>query len=183
MNAEKTDSVLARKPSVAPKYKMESPKFPHPWTLWYHHPDDSDWSQSSYMQVGTVSTPSEFWSLVDGISRDAWENGMFFFMKKGVRPLWDVPENERGGAWSKKVDASETYTIFIDAMVYCVTDRLMQQRKETLQGITVSPKGAFHIIKIWNTDSRNHDKRQLATVSRLRITDDVTYTPHKMRPK
>jgi hypothetical protein len=96
---------------------MESPKFPCPWTLWYHHPDDRDWSPASYMQVGTVETPAEFWSLVDGISRDAWECGMFFFMKKGVRPLWDVPENERGGAWSKKIDAAETYTIFIDAMV------------------------------------------------------------------
>jgi hypothetical protein len=69
------------------------------------------------MQVGTVGNPTEFWSLVDGIPRDAWENGMFFFMKKGVRPLWDAPENERGGTWSKKIDASETYTIFVDAMV------------------------------------------------------------------
>jgi hypothetical protein len=51
---------------------------------------------------------------------------------------------------------------------------MLQQRKETLQGITLSPKGSFHIVKIWNTDSRFQDKRQLATTSRLRITDDVT---------
>lgn len=51
---------------------------------------------------------------------------------------------------------------------------MLQQRKHTLQGITLSPKGPFHIVKIWNTDSHNHDKRQLATTSRLRITDDVT---------
>lgn len=171
------------KKDVASDYNMDAPKFPCPWTLWYHAPDDSDWSQSSYMQVGTVENPTEFWSLVDGIPRDAWENGMFFFMKKGVRPLWDVPENERGGAWSQKVDASEMYTIFVDVMVYCVTGRLMQTHKESLQGVTVSPKGAFHIVKIWNTDARLRDKRQLATTSRLRITDDVAYTPHKMRPK
>ena len=162
---------------------MDASKFPVPWTLWYHDPDNSDWSQSSYMQVGDVGTPTEFWALVDGIPREAWENGMFFFMKRGVRPLWDAPENERGGAWSKKIDAADAYTIFVDAMVYCVCDRMMQQRKETLQGITISPKGAFHIVKIWNSDSRNHDRRQLATTGRLRITDDVTYTPHKMRPK
>jgi hypothetical protein len=111
------------------------------------------------MQVSQVGTPAEFWSVVDAIPKEAFENGMFFFMKKGVRPTWDSPENERGGAWSKKIDASYTHETFIDMMVHCVLGKLLQTHKETLQGITLSPKGSFHILKIWNSASNLNDRK------------------------
>lgn len=151
------------------------------WTLWYHDPENQDYSLASYVQVADVGTPAEFWSVVDSIPKTAWEYGMFFFMKKGIRPLWDVPENEKGGAWSKKVDAQDAHAIFVDLMVHCFTNQLLNTHKETLQGITLSPKGAFHIIKLWNSSTSHHDRRMICSTSRLRIGDDVTYTPHKLR--
>jgi len=160
---------------------MES--FTCPWTLWYHEADCQDYSLESYMQVGEVGTPAEFWSMVDAIPREAYENGMFFFMKKGVRPTWDSPENERGGAWSKKIDASYTHETFVDMMVHCVLGKLLQTHKETLQGITLSPKGSFHILKIWNSASNLNDRKFITQSSKLRVGDDVTYTPHKLRPR
>ena len=33
------------------------------WTLYYHSPEDKDWSPSSYTSVGTVRTLGEFWQL------------------------------------------------------------------------------------------------------------------------
>ena len=160
---------------------MES--FACPWTLWYHEADCQDYSLESYMQVSEVGTPAEFWSMVDTIPKEAFENGMFFFMKKGVRPTWDSPENERGGAWSKKIDASYTHETFVDMMVHCVLGKLLQTHKETLQGITLSPKGAFHILKIWNSVSNLNDRKFITQSSKLRVGDDVTYTPHKLRPR
>lgn len=157
--------------------------FSTPWTLWYHDPENHDYSLSSYIQVCEVGTPAEFWSVVEGVSKEKWESGMFFFMKKGVRPIWDSPENERGGAWSKKVDAADSQQTFVDLMVHCVTNQLLMTHKETLQGITISPKGAFHIIKIWNSDSSQNNRRLIAPTSRMRVADDVTYTPHKLRPR
>ena len=160
---------------------MES--FTCPWTLWYHEADCQDYSLESYMQVGEVGTPAEFWSMVDAIPKEAYENGMFFFMKKGVRPTWDSPENERGGAWSKKIDASYTHETFVDMMVHGVLGKLLQTHKETLQGITLSPKGSFHILKIWNSASNLNDRKFITQSSKLRVGDDVTYTPHKLRPR
>ena len=153
------------------------------WTLWYHDPECHDYALSSYVQVGEVGTPAEFWSMTDSIPKESWENGMFFFMKKGVLPIWDSPENERGGAWSKTVDASDTHTVFVDLMAHCVTNQLLVANKDTLQGITLSPKGAFHIVKIWNSNSSQHDKKTIVSGSKFRVSDDVTYTPHKLRPR
>jgi len=163
---------------------METTKLQYSWILWYHDPESKDYSIESYLKVVDISTIQQFWSIIDSISREAWESGMFFFMRLGFKPLWDAPENEAGGAWSKKIEASKCYDIWIDAMVNCITDEILLNRKETLAGITISPKGPFSIIKIWNTvttlssiDNLNHD------MIHLKIGSDVTYTAHKSRPK
>jgi hypothetical protein len=163
---------------------METTKLQYSWILWYHDPESKDYSLESYLKVGDVTTAQQFWSIVDSISREAWESGMFFFMRRGFKPLWDAPENESGGAWSKKIEAAKAYDIWLDAMINCVTGELLNTRKETLVGITISPKGPFSIIKIWNNtttvstiDNLNPD------MLHLKIAADVTYTAHKSRPK
>ena len=75
---------------------IETTKLQYSWILWYHDPNNKDYSLESYVKIVDVSTPQQFWSVVDVISKEAWESGMFFFMRRGFKPLWDVPENEAG---------------------------------------------------------------------------------------
>ena len=156
---------------------------PVKWVLWYHDPNDSDYSLTGYIRIAEVTSIDEFWSLVDTIQRDAWESGMFFFMREGYRPLWDAPENDRGGAWSKKVDANDTYNVFIDCMVHCIANSFLTKNKDTLVGVTLSPKGQFHIIKIWNTNSTMSDRRTISPTLKMKLGDDIAYKAHNMRPK
>ena len=162
----------------------ETTKFQTSWILWYHDPENHDYSLNGYVRIADLTTPQQFWSVVDSIPKDAWECGMFFFMKAGYKPLWETPENEGGGSWSKKVDISNIQTVFIDLMVHCVTNELLVKQKETLTGITVSPKGQFSIVKIWNTTTSVHERscinHKMPTFS---VGDDVTYTAHKSRRK
>jgi hypothetical protein len=163
---------------------IETTRFQYSWMLWYHDPENKDYSLESYVRVADVSTPQQFWTLVDSIPKEAWESGMFFFMRRGFRPIWDSPENEAGGSWSKKVEASDVYQTFVDMMVHCVTGEIMKTRGETITGITVSPKGQFSIIKIWNTTTAVSDKLLICNnMKGFKITEDVTYTAHKSRPK
>jgi hypothetical protein len=163
---------------------METTRLQYSWDLWYHDPENKDYSLTGYVKIADMNTPQQFWTVVDSISKEAWESGMFFFMRRGFKPLWDAPENEAGGAWSKKVEASEVYNVFVDLMVHCVTNELMSSRKETLVGVTVSPKGPFSIIKIWNTTTTVSDNTYLnSKMGHFKVGDDVTYTPHKSRPK
>jgi hypothetical protein len=59
----------------------DSTPMPNTWVLWYHDPNDNNYSESSYTNIASLSTPAEFWSVIDAISKDAWESGMFFFMR------------------------------------------------------------------------------------------------------
>lgn len=159
-------------------------KFQYSWILWYHDPENKDYSLDSYVKIADMTTPQQFWTVVESIPREAWEAGMFFFMCRGFKPLWDAPENENGGSWSKKIEAAEVYTTYVDMMVHCVSNQLLNQRGDTLAGITVSPKGQFSIIKIWNTVTSACEKTIICpTMKGFKVGDDVTYTPHKSRPK
>ena len=159
-------------------------RFQYSWMLWYHDPENKDYSLESYVKVADVSTPQQFWTVVDSISKEAWESGMFFFMRRGFNPLWDSPENEAGGSWSKKVEASVVYDTFVDLMVHCVSNEMFTSRPETLAGVTVSPKGPFSIVKVWNTTTAVSQKSVLnQNMKGFKVGDDVTYTAHKSRPK
>lgn len=153
------------------------------WVLWYHDPNNSDYSLNSYIKIHTFNTPTEFWSVVEAISPDAWNSGMFFLMREGFRPLWDVPENDKGGAWSKKVDASETHTVFVDCMVHCLADKMLKQHSDTVVGVSLSPKGHFHIIKIWNSTTAVNDRRLFSPTLKMKLGEDIVYKAHNLRPK
>ena len=153
------------------------------WVLWYHDPNNSDYSLDSYIKILTFTTATEFWSVVEAISSEAWNSGMFFLMRDGIRPLWDAPENDKGGAWSKKVDASETHAVFVDCMVHCLADRFLKSNNEVVAGVTLSPKGHFHIIKIWNTTATVSDRRLFNPSLKMKLGDDIAYKAHNLRPK
>jgi hypothetical protein len=72
---------------------MESPettKLKTTWVLWYHDPENRDYSIKSYIEISTFSTPLQFWSVIDSIPKEAWESGMYFFMRKGYKPQWEA---------------------------------------------------------------------------------------------
>lgn len=163
---------------------METTKLHDTWVLWFHDPDNKNYSVESYTKVADIQTPQQFWTVVDSIPKEAWEVGMFFFMRYGFKPLWDCSENENGGAWSKKIENGLVHSTFIDLMIHCITNSLLVHRKETLVGVTISPKGPFSIIKIWNTTTSVSDPNFICNkMLNFKIADDVTYTPHKSRSK
>lgn len=160
-----------------------SPSFSQKWVLWYHDPNNADYSLASYIKIVECETPSEFWSVVEAISPEAWNSGMFFLMREGYRPLWDAPENDKGGAWSKKVDAHDTHAVFVDCMVHCLANSMLKANNEVIVGVTLSPKGNFHIIKVWNTTATVSDRKLFSPTLKMKIGDDIAYKAHNLRPK
>lgn len=153
------------------------------WILWYHDPNNSDYSLESYIRIMEVNTAEDFWTIVEAISQEAWNSGMFFFMKEGYRPLWDAPENDKGGAWSKKVNATETHGVFVDCMVHCLANSFLKSSNDTIVGVTLSPKGNFHIIKVWNTTTSVSNYRLFNPTLKMKVGEDIAYKAHNLRPK
>ena len=158
--------------------------FTNTWVLWYFDPRNKDWSLSNYKKIADLSTPQQLWTIIAAIPREAWECGYFFFMKKGFRPIWEVPENEQGGSWSKKIPTVDLYDIAVDLIVHSVVsaDNIMLSKYENYVGFSTSPKGDFNIVKIWtNTTNVNNARQHLNANMKMSITEDVVYTAHKSR--
>ena len=153
------------------------------WCLWYHDPNNSDYSLESYIKIASITDIATFWSVFEAISTEAWNSGMFFFMKDGFRPLWDAPENDKGGAWSKKVDAADTYNVFLDCMVHCLAGKFLKSNNDVVVGVTLSPKGNFHIIKVWNSTTTVSDRKLFSPSLKMKLGDDIAYKAHNLRPK
>lgn len=164
---------------------QETTKFQYSWVLWYFDPRNKDWNLSNYTKVADISTPQQFWTIVSAVPKEAWECGYFFFMRRGFRPIWEVPENENGGSWSKKIQTRDIYDVAVELMVHCVAGAggLMASRPETLVGFSTSPKGENNVVKIWNTTTtvNRADQTLNPRMSKFPITDDVVYTAHKSR--
>ena len=87
------------------------------WVLWFHNPEDSDWSLQSYVKVATIDTFETFWGIYNNINKGNIENGMFFLMREGVNPLWEDDQNVNGGCWSFKIFKKNIYDSWIDVSI------------------------------------------------------------------
>lgn len=161
------------------------------WTLWYHCPDENKWSLNTFTKVYTSNTWSEFINIFDIIkkspqrltdngntSSDVFSDGMFFLMRDPIPPLWENSANIRGGGYSFRTARKDATDIFY---VYCLAmmaEILSFHPGNRMNGISISPKKGFNIIKIWNTNAEAFntpcDLRQI--VREVRI-DDTIYTP------
>lgn len=128
------------------------------WVLWFHSPLDNDWSIDSYKEICEINTIEEFWGLSDELDEKLICNCMFFLMRKGIKPIWEDKENCDGGCWSFKITKKDIYKAWNELSIALLgeTVTLSKDKAEGITGISLSPKKAFSIIKIWNKNSKEN---------------------------
>jgi translation initiation factor 4E len=129
------------------------------WILWFHDPINNDWSFESYINIHTINTIEAFWEVFNNINKLNIENGMFFLMKKGIKPMWEDEQNKKGGCWSFKVLKDNVYETWLDLFIHCINESMLTDIShiDKINGLSISPKKTFCIIKIWVNKSINKD--------------------------
>ena len=135
----------------------------------------------SYVKVATIDSFETFWGIYNNINKGNIENGMFFLMREGVNPLWEDDHNVNGGCWSFKIFKKNIYDSWIDVSINLLNETLTKdlENSETLTGISLSPKKAFCIVKIWNSNSSYCENSQLTTQIDNLVHEQSLYTPFK----
>jgi len=148
------------------------------WTLYFHAPDETKWTLQTFMNLGSIKTWQQFWSLMDALNTDCFTEGMFFMMRDPAPPLWESHHHIRGGCYSFRSPKREAAKAYLDYMIASLLGTSVLSADNKTNGITISPKRGFNIIKIWNTDSQAfHAPADLNhPLGRLR-EGDVIYTP------
>jgi hypothetical protein len=147
-----------------------------PWTLYFHSPEETKWTLNTFISLGSMKTWHQFWSVMEVLKTDSLSDGMFFMMRDPAPPLWESHHHIRGGCYSfrcPKKDASDVYLTYIIASMLNV----VSSPENRINGISISPKRGFNIIKVWNTDAQAfHGPSTLHTVSSIRESE-IIYTP------
>jgi hypothetical protein len=149
------------------------------WTIWYHSPKENKWTPSTYQQVATLRTWTDYWTLMDAIGDETLLNGFFFIMRDPATPLWENKLNIRGGGYSLRIGRKDAADIFhkytIGAMIGCITN----DPANKLMGVTISPKRGFNVINVWNEDFAKHSANDgLKLITKLVGPEEIRYTRH-----
>jgi hypothetical protein len=121
------------------------------WTLWGHLPHDTDWSLKSYIKLYDFNTVEQAVSVTEMLPPKLVVNCMLFLMREGITPIWEDVRNRNGGCFSYKVSNKDVPDCWRQ-LTYALVGNCISANKALLpvvNGITISPKKNFCIVKIW----------------------------------
>lgn len=122
------------------------------WNLYYHLPQDPDWSKNGYKIImPNINYLEEVNSLCKHINENIIKNCMLFVMKENIFPTWEDPCNKNGGCFSYKVSNKHVFNVWNCLFKNLCCSKLTNDNTATnhINGITISPKKNFCIVKIW----------------------------------
>lgn len=127
------------------------------WTLWIHLPNDIDWGLNSYKKISTFSTLEDAILLIENIDKEIVEKCMLFIMKNNIKPIWEDNNNNKGGSFSYKINLENVYSLWKKLIYYLIGNTLTNNLEllKNINGISISPKKNFCIIKLWIGDINN----------------------------
>ena len=129
---------------------QESHKLDDKWTLWAHLPHDTDWSVASYKKIIDLTTVEASLSVFEYFPEVIVKNCMLFLMRDGILPTWEDPQNINGGCFSYKINSRTVAGSWKNLAYVLLGETLIQpELGNIINGITISPKKNFCIIKIW----------------------------------
>ena len=121
------------------------------WILWAHLPHDTDWSLKSYMKIYEFNTVEQAITITETLPPVLVTNCMLFLMRKGINPIWEDERNRNGGCFSYKIPNKDVPDAW-KQLSYSLIGETMSDNNKLLphiNGITISPKKNFCIIKVW----------------------------------
>lgn len=121
------------------------------WTLYAHLPHDTDWTIDSYKTIIELYYVEEVISLIETLPEKLIKNCMLFLMKNDIKPVWEDINNREGGCFSYKVNNEDVSHVWKELSYLLVGNTLTDNKelKHKINGITISPKKRFCIIKLW----------------------------------
>jgi len=140
------------------------------WDLYYHLPHDKNWGLSGYTNImNSINTAEQVILLNEALNESTVKNCMLFAMRTGISPLWEDPKNRNGGAFSYKVVNKQVHDVWKYLFFLLCGENLCveQNLNKHINGITISPKKNFCIIKIWLDTSNYQDPNLIVDIPNL----------------
>ena len=152
------------------------------WTMYAHLPHETDWGLSSYKNIGTLDNIESVVTLTEFLPEKLIRNCMLFVMKGDIKPIWEDDKNLNGGCFSYKIlnkHVKDAWTL----LTYSLTANNLTKNDELnsiINGVTISPKKSFCIIKIWTNTCSHQDPNIINTIKGYIIPQGCLFRKHNV---
>lgn len=135
------------------------------WTLWAHLVNDNDWSLNSYKKIYSFNCVEDAIRIIHNLPEKLIKNCMLFCMRDDIIPTWEDERNRNGGSFSYKVNEKDIVSTWKELAYTLVGETLTNDKNilYNINGITISPKKHFYIIKIWMASCDYQNPNTIAT--------------------
>lgn len=142
------------------------------WMMYIHLPHDNNWNVSSYKNIYSVNNIQDCFSLFHSIPNTFIHKSMMFFMRKHIKPVWEDEHNRNGGSFSFKITAlndmspEEIVATTFKQLCYAIITNTLSPNKDfinAINGITISPKRHFYILKLWMANTYYSEHSLIST--------------------
>jgi len=151
------------------------------WDLYYHLPYDKSWDISSYKKImENIDSVEKLIAINESLPELIVKHCMLFVMKEGITPMWEDPKNRNGGCFSFKVINKQVYGVWKTLFYAICGETLCVDKKynSVINGITISPKKNFCIIKIWLENCSIQDSKIIIDIPNL-VKDGCLFKKHE----
>ncbi|KAI7888593.1 translation initiation factor eIF 4e-like domain-containing protein [Mucor mucedo] len=143
------------------------------WTFWYDkfvpNLPASDY-ESNLKVISTAKTVQKFWSIynnIDGPDRLGFRSN-YHFMKTGIKPIWEDPQNEYGGSYNFKINKQQSSLAWRDILVLLIGEKVEDWIKNTVFGVSVSSRQHVDNYQIWTA---HHNKNIQDSIVRAKLEE------------
>ena len=160
--------------------------FSNTWVLWSHDIISDNWeTPEGFDELSLIDSPTTFWKVVNNLTTLGMDCMHFYIMREGIVPIWEYPENIKGGNCSIKFDFSDALSNYEFLSARMVTNTLLEDptQMDEIYGIAISPKinarNSSAIIKIWNKDYTVDVSKMLSSdIIKKYDGCSIQYRPH-----
>ncbi|KAK6508271.1 hypothetical protein TWF506_010367 [Arthrobotrys conoides] len=140
----------------------------HEWTFWHDKyqaetgsgTSGGDQYASQLKELANISTIQDFWQVYNNTDFESLKlRDSFLLFKKNVKPVWEDPRNNKGGAWTFRISKTSNTSLefWKSILLVAIGEQLQEvvEKGDDICGVSMSVRFNSHLILIWNRDGSN----------------------------
>tara|TARA_Y100000814_G_scaffold290977_2_gene266517 strand:+ start:60 stop:536 length:477 start_codon:yes stop_codon:yes gene_type:complete len=147
------------------------------WNVWIHSIFDDNWNIHSYKNIFNIANLYDYKYFISNMKDIYLSRNMVFIMRGGIEPIWEDDNNRNGCTFSFKIDNKHRLKEFDILLKKVISESIHRELENynNITGISIVPKRAFTIIKIW---VRNKNTLEIINTYKPYIIDSNLHIKH-----
>ncbi|EEH40954.1 translation initiation factor 4E [Paracoccidioides lutzii Pb01] len=140
--------------------KLRPLPFQYHWTVWYEkHSKSANYDERLFVLHEDVADIGTFYRVYNNYPWDKVKlRDTVHIFRKGTKPVWEDPENFKGGCWTFRVPKAKSQAFFHEIAILCMANEFqaaLEAEHDHVLGVSTSVRFNSHLISIWNKSGSN----------------------------